>query len=404
MPLTQLECVNAKPTKKRYERADRNGLSFVVWPNGKRRWCYRYRLQGQQKRFWLGDFPTVGLTEARALADAAALAVKGNHNPASVDLTELGPDNFQTVAKAWFDNQKHGWSQAYATRVWSRIDADLNSQFGTRPIVGITRKDVLEALRAIEERGAVDMAKRVKQYAENIFMYAMNEEIIDGNPASGLEKSLKKNPPVKHHAKLKADELPTFFSRLHEYEGECDTRIALKLIMHTILRTSELLGIKKEDIDLENRLLRLPAARMKMARDHLVPLTNSTASQFQILIDRSDGGRLFSMSSNTMIYSLYRMGYHSRATVHGFRGTASTILNESGLWRPNAIERQLAHVSQNTVRNAYNHAEYLPERRKMMSWYSNFLDRCEYQGKLLLESNHQTLDSDFEDLTGGLLD
>lgn len=377
MPLTFVQCEKTKPEESQKHLPDGNGLYLTIFPSGKKMWCFRYRFEGKQKRLWLGTFPDIGIAHARSLRDSAKLVLNDGIDPADVELDAEGPISFEKVGREWFEIQRPAWSPAHARRVKSRIENDLFGAFGKRPIVSITRKEVLAAIRAVEDRGAIDMAKRVYQYATQIFTFALNEEYIESNPAVGLTSNLKRRPPTQHHARLKVHELPEFFERVNRYDGEL-TRIGLKLIAHTFVRTRELVGARRSELDFDAGMWRIPGERMKNRLDHIVPLTPTTTSLFRRLDDMAGGKDvLLEISQNTMIFAMYRMGYHTKATVHGFRGTASTILNESGLWRSDAVERQLAHVEQNEVRSAYNAAEYIGERREMMAWYSEFLDDCE---------------------------
>jgi integrase len=216
-----------------------------------------------------------------------------------------------------------------------------------------------------------------------IFMYAIATGRAERNPVPDLRGALK-TPVVKHHSFLKANELPLFLKKLEAYDGSLHTKLALRLLLLTFVRTKELRGAQWSEIDWDTAEWRIPAERMKMKELHIVPLSRQAIAILREL-EKYKGNRqhLFPnqhnpstvMSENTMLYALYRMGYHSRTTGHGFRSTASTILNEHG-FRADVIERQLAHSEWNTVRAAYNHAQYLPERRKMMQWWANYLDKA----------------------------
>lgn len=395
MPLTFVQCEKARPETREKFLPDGGGLYLSIFPSGTKSWCFRYRFQGKQKRLWLGAFPEVGIAHARALRDAAKTVLKDGLDPADVDLDADGPITFEAVGREWFENQRPGWSAGHAMRVKSRIEQDLFVPLGKRPAISITRKELLAALRAVENRGAIDTAKRINQYANQIFDFALGEEYVEVNPAVGLARNLKASPRVKHRASLNRESLPEFFGKLDKYEGQV-TRIALKLIVHTFVRTSELIGTHRQELNFDQGVWRVPAERMKMKNEHIVPLTPTTKALFKELMELSEGDCLLDLSQNTMIYAMYRMGYHTKATVHGFRGTASTILNESGLWREDAIERQLAHVPANEVRAAYNAAKYLDERVHMMEWYSGFLDDCEREA---LEKN-ASLDALMSELIG----
>ena len=242
---------------------------------------------------------------------------------------------------------------------------------------------MLSVVRKIENRGASELAHRVLNCCGQIFMYGIATGRADRNPANDLQGALKTHVK-KHYAHLQVVELPEFLIRLAKYEGHPQTRLAVTLLMLTFVRTTELRGATWDELDLDECQWRIPAERMKMRRDHIVPLSRQAVTAFREL-QRLNGQwkyvfpnprkPLKHMSENAVLYALYRMGYHNRTTGHGFRHTASTILNESGLFSADAIERQLAHVQGNKVRAAYNHAQYLPERREMMQWWADFLDQ-----------------------------
>jgi len=236
-------------------------------------------------------------------------------------------------------------------------------------------------LRAIEAKGVIETAHRMMQVTGQIFMYAIATGRAERNPVPDLRGALKA-PVVTHHSFLAEKDLPAFLRRLKAYDGILQTKLALRLLLLTFVRTTELRAAEWSEIDWRKAEWRIPADRMKMRRLHLVPLSKQAlvvlrelqkqSGHRQYVFPNEHNPRTF-MSENTMLYGLYRMGYHSRATGHGFRSTASTILNEHG-FREDVIERQLAHGERNSVRAAYNHAQYLQERRAMMQWWADFLD------------------------------
>ena len=233
--------------------------------------------------------------------------------------------------------------------------------------------------------------------ASQIFTYAVATGRAQRNIATDLRGALK-SPVRKHMAHLKADELPEYMQRLEAYDGALQTKWALKFLLLTFVRTGELRGAEWQEISFDKAEWRIPAERMKMREQHIVPLSKQAIAVLQEM-QRHTGNRQHvfpnqhkpsgCMSENTMIFALYRMGYHSKATGHGFRATASTILNEHG-FTPDVIERQLAHTERNQVRAAYNHAQYLPERRKMMQWWADYLDGLRETGGAGPQSVHPT--------------
>jgi integrase len=252
---------------------------------------------------------------------------------------------------------------------------------GDRPISDITAPELLSVLRVVENTGALDLAQRLLQASGQIFRYAIATGRAERNPAADLRGALK--PAVRtHQAYLKANELPEYLRKLEAYDGNPQTKWALKFLLLTFVRTGELRGAEWAEIDFDKAEWRIPAERMKMRDLHIVPLSRQALAVLRELQPLTGQWHYVfpnqhkpsgCMSENTMLFGLYRMGYHSKATGHGFRSTASTILNEHG-FTPDVIERQLAHSERNTVRAAYNHAQYLPERRKMMQWWADYLD------------------------------
>jgi integrase len=291
---------------------------------------------------------------------------------------------FAMVANEWFGNNVSRWAHSYSLRLRGRLDNGLLDVLGSRPISEVGPLDVLQAVRDIEKRDALETARRVLRIAGAVFRYGVATGQCHRDPTTDLKGALKPTRPVRHRASLSAKELPAFLKALNAYDGEPVTGFALELIILTFVRTSELRFARWcefENLDSTEALWRIPAERMKMRRPHLVPLSRQAVSVLrQLRQSYGDGGFLFPaktkrkvISENRLLFALYRMGYQRRATVHGFRSTASTILNEAQ-FNPDWIEAQLAH-SDSSVRGVYNSAEWLPGRRKMMCWWSDYLDR-----------------------------
>jgi integrase len=386
--LTDRAIKNAKASTKIRKLSDGNGLVLVVYPNGSKYWVYRYRHLGKEKTLSLGIYPEVTLADARLkLIDARKLKSQGK-DP-SETRKELkrqaivsGENNFEAIAREWIVAKSPGWTPRYAQFIVQRMENDLFPRLGSRPIKDITAPELLSVVRLIEGRGALDLANRALQYCGQVFMFGIATGRAERNPANDLKGALKTHVK-KHFSHLKSIDLPEFLDKLEAYTGERQTMLAVKLLMLTFVRTTELRAAEWAEIDLENAEWRIPAERMKMRRDHIVPLSRQAVAVLKDLQHMNGRWKYVfpnpfkpvkHMSENAVLYALYRMGYHSRATGHGFRHTASTILNESGLFNSDAIERQLAHVQTNKIRGTYNHAEYLPERRKMMQWWADYLD------------------------------
>ncbi|MER8924275.1 integrase arm-type DNA-binding domain-containing protein [Mesorhizobium sp. M0859] len=383
MPLTDIQCRNAKPKAdgSPLKLADGGGLFLAVTPAGGKYWRMTYRFDSKQKLLSIGEYPAVPLADARALLSSNKAILKAGKDPAlhKAEATTGGPDAFETVAREWLEAQKAAWVPEHWQRVLSRFENDVFPIVGKMRLRDIGAPKILEVLREVEKRGALDVTKRIRQSIGAVFRFGIATGRADTNPAADLVDALKVRPKVKHMAALDADDIGEFLTNLQSYDGERQTRLAIELIMHTMLRTNELRFGTWPEIKGDQWLI--SGERMKMSRDHKVPLTKQSkrllaelkeiAGDSEWIVPGASGDK--PISQNTMIFALYRLGYHSRLTVHGFRSTASTILNESGLWSPDAIERQLAHVHGDKVRSAYNRSEYWAERVKMMEWWSDYL-------------------------------
>jgi integrase len=391
MPLSDTTCRNAKGKDKPQKLTDGQGLFLLVQPNGSRLWRMAYRFDGKQKTLAFGVYPHVSLEDARAKrAEARRILATGkdpsqHQREVERDRKIASGHTFESVARAWHSNVSTEWVPAHKERVLSRLERDVFPAIGERPIAEIEAPEILDVLRAVERRGALDISKRLRQSIGSVFRFAIAEGRAKRNPAADLVEALKPKPKVQHFASLKAADVGEFLRRLADYDGEDQTRLSILFTLHTFVRTKEVrLAEWREfdDLDGTEPLWRIPKERMKMGREHIVPLTRASVSILRELRKLAGSSRYVLpsatksgvISENTMIFGLYRLGYHSRLTVHGFRGTASTILNEQG-FNADWIERQLAHVEENKIRGAYNAAEWLEGRREMMAWWSSFLER-----------------------------
>jgi integrase len=295
----------------------------------------------------------------------------------------LPQETFQTVAEEWFEISTPRWVETYRSRLRSRMDEDLLSELGDWLIGEIEPTDVLATIRKIEQRGAVESAKRILNMASSVFRYGVATGRCYRDPTADIRGALRPPLPPKHRTALPAKEMPKFMAALDSYDGEPVTKIALKLLILTFVRTGELRFAKWsefENLDGTEPLWRIPAERMKLRRPHLVPLAPQAVTLLAELKKLTGKAtyllpaptKLGVISENTLLFALYRMGYHTRATVHGFRATASTVLNEAQFNR-DWIEIQLAH-SDSTIRGVYNFAEWLPGRREMLAWWANRLE------------------------------
>ncbi len=387
MLLNDIKVRNAKPGAKPYKISDGDGKFLYVQPNGSKYWRLKYRFGGKEKSLSIGVYPETGLAQARGLRAAARKELAIGNDPSAVKketkrLLLLSSENtFEAIAREWHGVNLHTWTPKHGANIIKRLEGDIFPKLGNRLIANLNAPELLSVLRCIERRGALDLTQTITQYCGRIFSYAIATGKAERNPATDLRGALR-TPVRKHHAHLIASELPEYLNKLENYDGELQTKLALKLLILTFVRTTELRGAEWSEIDWDKTEWRIPASRMKMKDQHIVPLCTQAVSVLRDL-QKISGNRqhIFPnqhrphsfMSENTMLYALYRMGYHSRTTGHGFRATASTILNEHG-FAPDVIERQLAHAERNKVRAAYNHAQYLPERRKMMQWWADYVD------------------------------
>jgi integrase len=387
MALTNTQVSKSKPLKKPYKLTDGGGMYLLISPTGSKYWRLKYRLHGKEKTFAIGVFPKVSLAEAREKRDTAKRVIEAGNDPVQKRSLEKqkkvidSENTFEVIALEWYEQQRERWKQHHAVDVLNSIKREVFPALGKRPLIDITTQEVLSVIRKIENRGALDVAGRILQRTTSVFRYAVQTGRLTANPATELRGAVKQRK-VKHQPSLKADDLPEFLNKLELYEGEPLTRLALKLLLLTFVRPGELRFAEWGEINFKENLWTIPAGRMKMGAEHLVPLSRQAIATLEeirpfsghrgyVFPSRNREGKV--MSENTMTYALYRLGYHSRAVPHGFRSTASTILNEQG-WRPDVVERQLAHAEKNTVRAAYHRSEYLPDRTKMMQHWADYLD------------------------------
>jgi integrase len=386
--LSDARARNAKTKTTPYKIADGEGLFLLIMPSGSKYWRLKYFFAGKEKVLALGVYPEVSLADARERRVQARKVIAFGNDPGEVRKEAKRAETlkyanaFEVVAREWFEKRKHEWASSSAKTMLARLEQHILPTLGAKPIADITAPDVLAMLRAVESSGALETARRVMQITGQIFMYAIATGRAERNPVPDLRGALK-TPVTKHYSFLKASELAPYLKNLDAYDGNLQTKLALRFLLLTFVRTTELRAAQWTEIDWDKAEWRIPAERMKMKELHIVPLSRQAIAILREL-EKLSGNRqhLFPnqhkpgafMSENTMLYALYRMGYHSRTTGHGFRSTASTILNEHN-FRADVIERQLAHCERDTVRAAYNHAQYLPERRKMMQWWADYLDK-----------------------------
>jgi integrase len=401
--LSAAECKNATSNGASIRKLhDGDGLYLWVYLDGRKYWRMRYWQADKEKSLSIGVYPKVTLSDARKKREELRKQLEANLDPsAERKATNLrkklsAENSFQAVALEWYNKQLHTWVQHHADDVKRRLESNIFPTLGKRPLDQIEAPELLQAIRKIEKRGSYDLAHRVLQVCGQVFRYGIASGRCTRNPSTDLRGAL--TPHVKQHqAAVRPEELPDLLRAIAKYDeiGDKQTRIALQLLVQTFVRTNELIGAEWVEFDLENALWIIPAGRMKMKTEHVVPLSKQTLAMLAELKEISGGSRFIfpgrnrdkPISNNTMLFALYRMGYKGKMTGHGFRAVASTILNETG-FNPDVIERQLAHCERNEVRGAYNRAEYLQERKRMMQHWADYLDSLEAGGKVIpLHSN-----------------
>jgi len=385
--LTDQKVKALKPKEKQYKVSDEKGLYLLVKPNAGKYWRLKYRFAGKEKNLAIGVYPDVSLKQARLERDEAKKLIQANIDPVQdkqeqkLKRLELSNNSYEVVAREWIEKKRTQWSKVHSDKVLRSFEQDIFPPLGRKPINEITPPILLLALRKIESRGALEVAQRALQRCGAVFAYGISTGICERNPANDLKGALT-TPKKENYKALNRKELPVFLSDLEKYDGEITVKLGLQLMVHTFVRTKELIGAVWSEFDLDAKQWVIPADRMKMKAEHIVPLSKQ-AIEILELLKQLNGRYEFvlaginnpkkTISNNTLLYAVYRMGYHNRTTVHGFRATASTILNEMG-YNHDAIERQLAHAESIKVRAAYNRAEYLPERTIIMQDWSNLIE------------------------------
>ncbi|EAA8278938.1 DUF4102 domain-containing protein [Salmonella enterica] len=390
MPLNDMQIRRAKPEAKAYTLGDGQGLSLLIEPNGSKSWRFRYRFAGKPKMISLGVYPTITLADARSRRDDARKLVAEGKNPSEVRkerkiaLQTESESAFEKIATEWHQMKSTKWSEGYASDIMEAFQKDIFPYIGERPVGEIKPLELLNVLRKIEKRGALEKMRKVRQRCSEVFRYAIATGRAEFNPAADLSSALEVHQS-NHFPFLKADEIPDFLRALNGYTGSRIVQIATKLLMITGVRTIELRASLWSEFDLDNAIWEIPAERMKMRRAHLVPLSTQaldllnelkimTGNYRYVFPGRNDPNK--PMSEASINHLIKRIGYGGKLTGHGFRHMMSTLLHEQGFdsfW----IEIQLAHVDKNNIRGTYNHALYLEKRRDMLRWYSSFIMELE---------------------------
>jgi integrase len=401
MKLSDPKVKKAKPEAKPYKLADGGGMYLEVMPNGSKYWRLKYRYGGKEKRLALGVYPAITLADARSRRDDARKLLANEVDPGEVKQTQKKQsriaieNSFEAIGREWHALNTPRWTANHAYDVLRSLEKEVFPVFGDAPISGIDAPTVLEAIRKIEGRKALDVAGRVLQRVRVVFAYAIASGRTRHNPAAEIMGALAPRPKKKHYPAVKTHELPALLHALADYwERDKATplaRIATRLLSLTFVRTGELRGAKWSEFDFEKMLWTIPAERMKAREPHIVPLSQQAIEALEelnpftghgVLLFPSRSGEGKTMSDNTVNMAIKRAGYAGKMCGHGFRSVASTYLNELGMIRPDVIEAQLAHADKNAVRAAYNRADYMEYRKAMMQFWADTLDAMEARKKL----------------------
>lgn len=389
MPLTDTAVRNTKPTEKAVKLFDEKGLFLLVQPGGAKLWRFKYRYGGKEKLLALGRYPEISLKQARERRDDARRNIANDIDPGALRKAEKAAaderaaNSFEVIAREWYIKHSPGWAPSHCSKVLRAFERDVFPVLGGRPIAEIRSAELLAMLRKIEKRSAIETAHRVHQNCGRVFRYAVVTGRAERDPSADLRGAL---PPVKqrHHPTItEPGRIGELLRAIDAYDGSLITKIALQLAPLVFVRPGELRAAEWGEIDLDKAEWRIPAAKMKMREQHLIPLSKQAVVRLRELRSLTGSGKyLFPgarsnmrcMSENTTNAALRRLDYsRDEMTTHGFRSMASTLLNEQG-WHRDAIERQLAHAERDDVRAAYNYAEHLPERRRMMQAWADYLD------------------------------
>jgi integrase len=383
---------------------DGDGLYLWVYADGRKYWRLRYWYAGKEKSLSAGVYPKVSLSEARRKSEEAHKFLQAEtasdpsaERKATKRLALLAAENsFEAVALEWHAKRVHTWVPHHAADVKRRLENNVFPAIGKRPIDAIDAQELLDAVQKVESRGAYDLAHRVMQLCGQVFRYGVVTRRCKADISASLRGAL--TPHVKvHQPAVRQEDLPKLLRDIAaydaEHDGEKQTRLALQLLARTFVRTNELTGAQWTEFDLEKGVWVVPAARMKMRIEHVVPLAKQSLELLAELKEISGASKYVfpgrnrdkPISNNTLLFALYRLGYKGRMTGHGFRSVASTILHEmhAPKWDSAWIERQLAHRDTNEVRGAYNRAQYLPDRVRMMACWADYLDAAEAGGNVI---------------------
>lgn len=391
MKLTDKHCKNANPKDKAYKLSDGGGMYLEVMPNGSKYWRMKYRYAEKEKRLAIGVYPLVSLAEAREKRIEAKKLLTEGIDPTTArknkkrDIIRNTQNTFELTAREWHENQKGRWSVKHAGNVMHRLEVDIFPYIGTRPIKDIDAPELLSVLRKIEQRGALDIVSRVKGLCGQVFRYGIQTGRCQRDPSADLKGALKTRK-TEHFAALDIKEIPEFLHTLERNDARlyARTRRAIMLSMLTFVRPGELRQARWEEIDFEEKVWVIPAARMKMGRDHIVPLSKQAIALLNE--QKAETGHINTpwvfpsqirpinpMSDGTVNVAIKKLGFQGRMTAHGFRALARTTIREKLRYDADIIEQQLAHKPSGPLGEAYDRTKFLEDRAVMMQNWADYL-------------------------------
>lgn len=392
MKLTDKACKAAKPKEKPYPMADGGGLYLEIQPSGRKYWRMKYRFNDKQKKLAFGVYPEISLAKARERRAEAKELLSDGIDPMQykkeqklVKKLEAG-NTFEFIAREWWEMKLPTWSESHAGYNIRRLERNIFPEIGHMPIKDITPPVLLDALRKTQKRGAKEVAYRCKSLCGQVFRYAIVTGRGERDPSQDLQDALE---PLKkaHYSALEVKELPEFVKALHKNQARLyrHTVLATEMLMHTFVRTGELIGATWSEFDFDKKVWEIPAERMKMDRPHVVPLSTRVLAILEELQEMSEGSDYIfpsqislkkHMSNNTILKAIERLGYKGRMTGHGFRALAMTAIQEELKYPFNVVDLQLAHVKKSRVDQAYDRTQFIKERTKMMQDWSDYLAWC----------------------------
>lgn len=401
MRLTDTACKTAKAAEKPYKKFDGGGLYLEVMPNGSRLWRVKYRYLAKERRLSLGTYPHVSLAEAREGREEIKKLLAKDIDPSAAklerkrELVRNAENTFQAVALDWLEIQKSRTSEGYVQTIQKRLENNIFPYIGSRPIAQITPPELLEVLRKIEKRGKLETTRRLKQICGQIFRYGIQTGKCERDAAADL-KGVFKTGKTEHFRTIDAKDIPAFIAALEKNEARLfpRTRRAIRFSMLTFCRPGEIRQARWSEIDFEEKLWTIPAERMKMRRDHIVPLSKQAVA---ILKEQHEETKMLNtgyvfpsqinprqcMSDGTVVRAIDRLGFGEKMVAHGFRALARTTIREKLGYDSEIIEKQLAHKTQNPLGEAYDRTQFLDQRREMMAVWADYLDAAASGGKVI---------------------